>query len=155
MKSKLLREYIRKLLVEQPQSYLYHGTTLTAAEEIREKGFSSSLAGSKSGDALPGVSFTIDESIAQEHAEWAASKSGGVPALLVVDASRFRLYPGDDFYELWDETGSSATAIAQIKRSGDWDGVEMYSFELEQGYEELEVLVFDYDIDVDVVGLEG
>jgi uncharacterized protein YerC len=55
---------------------------------------------------------------------------------------------------LWDETGSSAAAIAQIKRSGDWDGVEMYSFELEEGYEELEVLVFDYDINVDVVRLE-
>tara|TARA_B100000941_G_scaffold275083_1_gene236684 strand:+ start:998 stop:1459 length:462 start_codon:yes stop_codon:yes gene_type:complete len=151
---KLLREYIRKLLVEQPQGYLYHGTTLKAAEEIEKKGFNSSLAGSKSGDALPGVSFTVDENIAQDHAEWAASKSGGAPALLVTDSSRFRLYPGDDFYELWDETGSSAAAIAQIKRSGDWDGVEMYSFELEEGYEELEVLIFDYNISVDVVELE-
>ena len=150
----LLREYIRELLVEQPQSSLYHGTTLAAAEEIKEKGFSESLAGSKSGDALPGVSFTVDKDIAEDHAGWAASKSGEAPALLVADASKLRLYPGDDFYELWDETGSSAAAIAQIKNSGDWDGVEMYSFELEEGYEELEVLIFDYGISVDVAEVE-
>jgi hypothetical protein len=38
--------------------------------------------------------------------------------------------------------------VSEIQRSGEWDGVEMFSFEAEEGLEEFEVLVFDYQIPV-------
>jgi hypothetical protein len=61
------------------------------------QGFDRSLAGTKSGDALPGVSMTVERDIAVEHATWAASKSNSQPALLVANSTSLRLYPGDDF----------------------------------------------------------
>jgi len=144
----LLREYIREILVEQVHNTLYHGTTEPAAEEIMDRGFNKALAGSKSGDPLPGVSMTIDRDIAIDHAGWAASKSNSRPALLALDASSFKLYSGNDFMELWDDLGSASAAISEIQRSGEWDGVEMFSFEREEGLEELEVLIFDYNLPV-------
>ena len=146
-KMNLLHEYIRGLLLERPGTVLYHGTTRPAAEKVMSQGFDKSLAGTKSGDALPGVSMTIERDIAIEHAMWAASKPNSQPALLVANSS-LRLYPGDDFMMLWDELGSSYAAVSEIQKSGEWDGVEMFSFEAEEGLEELEVLVFSYQIPV-------
>jgi len=146
---RIIREqYIKGLLLEQPGNALYHGTTQQAAEKIMNQGFDRSLAGTKSGDALPGVSMTVERDIAIEHAIWAASKSNSQPALLVANSISLRLYPGDDFMELWDELGSSYAAVSEIQKSGEWDGVEMFSFETEEGLEEFEVLVFSYQIPV-------
>jgi hypothetical protein len=150
----LLRTYIRGLLLEQASSTLYHGTTRPAAEKIMSQGFDKSLAGTKSDSALPGVSMTIDRVIAVEHATWAASKSKSVPMLLVMDASSLKLYPGDDFMELWDDLDSSMAAISEIQRSGEWDGVEMFSFEREEGLEEFEVLLFNYQLPVRMEEIE-
>ena len=150
----LLREYIREMLSEQVHNTLYHGTTEPAAEEIIDRGFDKSLAGTKSSAPLPGVSMTIDWDTAVEHATWAASKSNSRPVLLVSDTSSFKLYPGDDFMELWDDLGSAMSAISEIQRSGEWDGVEMFSFEREEGLEELEVLIFDYNLPVQTEEIE-
>ena len=142
------------MLSEQVHHALYHGTTEPAAKEIIDRGFNKALAGSKSGDPLPGVSMTIDRDTAIDHAEWAASKSNSRPVLLASDTSSFKLYPGDDFMELWDDLGSALSAISEIQRSGEWDGVEMFSFEREEGLEELEVLIFDYNLPVQTEEIE-
>jgi len=46
------------------------------------------------------------------------------------------------------------SAISEIQRSGEWDGVEMFSFEREEGLEELEVLIFDYNLPVQTEEIE-
>lgn len=119
----------------------YHGTSSIKAAIILKSGFDESLVGSKSGLKMSGISFTIDKTIAQEHAEWAVEKFGGEEAIIVIDLSNLNICPGSKITELWNNIGSLEKALLIAKES--YDGAQLFDYEEESGTEELEVLIFD------------
>lgn len=139
-----LRMMIRESLEYQALQVekLYHGTSSMAAEEIKKSGFSMELLGSKSGAPLPGVSTTLDRSIASQHAKWAAKKNKDKSKVLVIDGVGLKIAPGKLYINLWDELGSSEKSIQRIKDSGKWDGVALFDPETGEGIEEQEILLF-------------
>lgn len=122
---------------------LYHGTTADRAKEILARGFDISKGGEKSGESLPGISFSIEEEVAKDHAEWASKKFGTPPAVIKVYGSNLNLFSGKEFYRLWDEMDSFEEAIDRIRSDKGFDGVELWSGE--EGIEESEVLIFNVD----------
>ena len=144
---KLLREIIRRMMVENytpDYKYLYHGTTEPAAEAIKQSGFNISLVGTKSGDkSNPGVSFTIDNDLAAEHALWALYgdfEKGA--ALVVVSTLGLNLMNGSEYNRLWDELGDAQKAVDSAREQG-YDGVEYFDLETGNGIEEMEVLLLN------------
>jgi len=141
-----LRRYIRNILLEgyQPSyRWLYHGTTLNAARNIEANGFNLSLVGTKSGDLdNPGVSFTIDDNIATEHAIWGAAKGdfSNSPAIIVVSTRNLHVMNGTEFNALWDQYDNHGMAVEEALKQG-YDGVEVWDEETGNGIEEMEVLI--------------
>lgn len=127
----------------QSTRYLYHGTTADRAKEILARGFDISKGGEKSGAQLPGISASIEEEVARDHAEWASKKFGTPPVVIKVDGSNLNLFSGKEFYRLWDEMGSFEEVIDRIRSDKGFDGVELWSGE--EGIEESEVLIFNVD----------
>jgi hypothetical protein len=127
----------------QSTRYLYHGTTADRAKEILARGFDISKGGEKSGAQLPGISASIEEEVAKDHAEWAGKKFGSTPAVVVIDGSNLNLASGKEFHKAWDKMGSFEEAIGWIKSDKEFDGVELWSGE--EGIEESEVLIFNVD----------
>lgn len=146
---RLDRNHIKKFLAEgyaPDYTTLYHGTTRDKAETIEDQGFDMSFAGSKAGDAMPGISFSINKDTALEHAFWAMSKAMDQGAALVmVDPDELTIAPGSEYHRLWDELDSSNAALESIKATGEYDAVELFNLETGDGIEEMEVLVFDPD----------
>ena len=139
-----IRRLIREVLSSQSHyDALYHGTSELRATEILKHGFDESRAGEKSNHGKIGISTSISEQEALEHAEWAAEKFDDVPCVLVCyNVSGLNLASGKEFNRLCDELGSSKIAISQVKSDG-FDGVELFDLETEEGLEELEVLLFN------------
>jgi len=143
---KYLRQYIKQIMLEgyKPSyQWLYHGTTLEAATSIESSGFDLSLVGKKSGDGNnPGVSFTVDDNIAVEHAIWGAAKGNfsNSPALIVVSIRGLSIMKGTEFNALWDQYNSHAMAIEEALKQG-YDGVEYWDENSGNGIEEMEVLI--------------
>ena len=143
---KTLRNFIRKIIVENYQPtyrWLYHGTTIEAAKNIENHGFDLSLVGKKSGDKKnPGVSFTIDDNIASEHAIWGAAKGNFAkgPAIIVISTNNLRIMKGTQFNELWNQYNSHSVAVEDALRQG-YDGVEVWDEDTGDGIEEMEVLI--------------
>jgi len=141
-----LQEALRKKLLTEnykPQyRYLYHGTTELAGEQIQSQGFDASLVGKKSGDEKNiGISFTIDQEIAADHAIWALKGNFETDAaIVVVQAGNMRIMNGTEFQNLWDNSSYDA-AINHAKNQG-FDGVEYFDLETGNGIEEMEVLLF-------------
>ena len=119
----------------------YHGTSSIKADIILKDGFDKSVGGSKSDHKMNGISFTIDQSIAEEHAEWAVEEFGGDPIILVIDLSNFNIAKGSIITKLWNEHGSLQAALDLVEKS--YNGAELFDYEDESGTEELEVLIFD------------
>lgn len=143
---KLLRKYIKRVLSEAYKPsyrWLYHGTTLDAAKSIEANGFDVSLVGKKSGEKYnPGVSFTIDDNIASEHAIWGAAKQkfSNSPALVVISTRNLNIMKGTEFNALWNQYNSHPMAIEDALKRG-YDGVEVWDEESGDGIEEMEVLI--------------
>ena len=143
---KQLRRYIKSILLEEYQpsyQWLYHGTTLNAAKNIEANGFNLSLVGTKSGDMdNPGVSFTIDDNIAAEHAIWGAAKGdfSNFPALILVSTRNLNIMKGTQFNGLWNQYNSHQLAIEEALKQG-YDGVEVWDEDTGDGIEEMEVLI--------------
>ena len=145
-----LRHVIRKLIKEVSHSqhrWLYHGTHTKAAEEIQLSGFDSSLVGKKSGDQEnPGISFSIHDDIAVDHALWAAFKTGDIEegAIVVVDAKNLKILNGTAFNKMWNDSGSRTMlpAVNRAKAEG-YDAVELFDLETGDGIEEMEVLIIN------------
>lgn len=143
---KRLRQYIKRIILEQYKPtyrWLYHGTTLAAAESINTQGFDLSLVGSKSGESYnPGVSFTIDDNIASEHAIWGAAKGNfaNAPAIVVVSTRNLTIMKGTEFNNLWNQSGSYNAAVEEALEQG-YDGVEVWDENSGDGIEEMEVLI--------------
>ncbi len=152
---KHLRQYIRRTLKEnysQSYQYVYHGTSEESGEQIEERGFDTLLVGKKSGDASnKGISFTVEEEIAVEHAIWAWAKNGKSSeyggALVVMQVSDLNILPGKAFNNLWDELGSQPAAVDYAIANG-YDAVEYFDFDSGDGIEELEVLIFPHAVEV-------
>jgi len=143
---KQLRKYIKQILLEEYKPsyrWLYHGTTLDAAKNIEANGFDVSLTGKKSGEIYnPGVSFTIDDNIASEHAIWGAAKGdfSNSPALIVISTRNLNIMKGTEFNQLWNQYNSHIMAVEEALKLG-FDGVEIWDEETGDGIEEMEVLI--------------
>lgn len=143
---KALRKFVREVIVESYRPtyrWLYHGTTLGAAQKIQDNGFDLSMVGKKSGDKTnPGVSFTIDDNIASEHAIWGASKGdfSNSPALIVISTRNLRIMKGTEFNRMWNQFGSYNDAVKEALKL-DYDAVEVWDEDTGDGIEEMEVLV--------------
>ena len=141
-----LRKIVRKIILENYKPsyrWLYHGTTLDAAKIIQNNGFDLNLVGKKSGDKTnPGVSFTIDDNIASEHAIWGSAKGdfSKSPALIVVSTRNLIIMKGTEFNRLWNQSGSYNVAVEEALRQG-YDGVEIWDEDTGDGIEEMEVLI--------------
>lgn len=122
---------------------LYHGTSKDAANKILQEGFSLSMAGSKSGQAMPGISTSLDLDIAKSHALWAARKKNNNPSVLIIDGSKLKIAPGKLYFELWGQLGSSEDSIKEIKKNKDYDGVALFDPDTGDGVEEQEILIFN------------
>ena len=130
---------------------LYHGTTADRADQILAGGFDLTKGGEKSGFPLPGISFSIDEEVATDHAKWASKKFNSPPAVIVINNSNLSLASGTYFNKLLDKVGSYEEAINLIRSDMRFDGVELWDDE--DGIEEYEVLVFNVD-KIQIVGIE-
>ena len=123
----------------QHDKVAFHGTTLENARAIIRFGFSPKLAGTKSGAGLKGVSTSLIEEIAQEHAEWAVEKFGGKPAILSINLTHLNIMSGKDFLS----AGSFEAGCQQAIEQG-FDATEVFDTETGDGIEEMEILIFAF-----------
>jgi hypothetical protein len=121
---------------------VYHGTNSIMADKILSQGYDLTKSGLKTGDAnaLPGISTTIEYDIAQEHAEWAASRFGGKPVVLKASTTNLKLMPGSEFFAELDKLNSAKLVLDRAKSK--YDGVIMFDYDSEEGLEEFEINIF-------------
>jgi hypothetical protein len=122
---------------------VYHGTNSVMADKILSKAFDLKKSGLKSGDenALPGISTSIEYSIAQEHAEWAVEKYGGSPIVLMTFVSNLNLMPGNEFFNELGKYKSAKKVLEKAKTK--YDGAIMFDYDSEEGLEEFEINIFE------------
>jgi hypothetical protein len=95
---------------------------------------------------MPGISFSADYDVANEHAQWASEEMDDTPEVLEIDGNNFSIAPGALYFERWNELGDSHRAIMSIKEEGHWDGIQLFDPETGDGVEEQEVLIFDSSV---------
>ena len=102
---KLLREYIRELMIENEQNVMFHGTSSAYLEDILSQGLKSghrpgaSAAATKKGwkEMLSDldsdrVFLTPDREKAKTYASWTSDNGkNGEPIILTIDASNLQL----------------------------------------------------------------
>jgi len=138
--SDIIHEYLKES--ENPRE-VYHGTNSIMADKILSQGFDLAKSGLKTGNsnALPGISTTIEYDLALEHAEWAAEKFGGKPAVLKATITNLKLMSGSEFFAELDRLKSAKLVLNQAKSK--YDGVVMFDYDSEQGLEEFEINIFE------------
>lgn len=90
---------------------------------------------------MPGVSMTISQEIAIEHAEWAAEKFNASPSVIQVDVCNLKIMAGSELYDLAEDLNEALQACNALG----YDGAELFDVKREIGEEEFEVLIFRSD----------
>lgn len=126
---------------------LYHGTTLSKANEIVKFGFDIKKSGEKTNSAShsEGISFTYLKSEAKDHARWASEKFKDSPAIISVSSKNLKILSGTAFNSLAKTTKGCIDKSYQLFKNGIIDAVSFCDQESGDGCEEMEVLVFSLD----------
>lgn len=122
--------------------FLYHGTTIKRALNIKKTGFSIDKQSEKSGyGSNTGVSLTYEFNIAKEHAKWASEKFKDKPYIIKIPGTSFNILSAEDF-EYLDLDYNKAY---ELYKNGKIDGIDLCNRSTGDGCEEFEVFIFNID----------
>lgn len=141
IKVKLLKE---NMVYRPSYRTAYHGTTKERASEILKNGFKINT-GEKSGhNDFIGVSFSVEEGIAEEHARWASEKFDDTPVVIIISALNLNIANGAIIFgKLFDQYGFDKS-LSKLKEEG-YDAAELFDISREEGLEEMEIRIFNPD----------